>query len=418
MGALVIGFAEARRFDPDDIALLHTFADQCAIALERARLYREAEEARDRWAFLAAVSTALGHSLDLETMLSNLVDVVVPRVADWAAVHLVESQRLRSVHARHLTPERTERFRAMLADYPPRFDGPIGPGAVIRTGRPSIFPQLGLAELYGLARDPEHFALLRDIGFGSAAYLPLLVSGRVQGVLVLGRDTGSTLTPDDVKLAEEIASRASTALQNALLYQERFEIARALQASLLPPSLPVIEGLDLAARYSPAGSGADVGGDFYDIKRVSPECWFAVVGDVCGTGIKAASMTGLARHALRSAALEHRQPSEILGSANELLVRDANDRGDANRPSPRFCTVVALQLERNEGGFELTVCCAGHPQPVLMDHTGQTRAIGTEGTLLGVFEEVTLHDVSVQLRPGDTLVAFTDGVTERRRSSK
>jgi len=417
MGALIIGFEDSRSFEADDIALLRTFADQCAIALERARLYREAQHARDRWAFLAEVSSALGTSLELETMLANLVDLAVPRVADWAAVHLVENQRLRSVHARHLTPEQTERFREMLDRFPPRIDGLLGPGSVIRTRRSSIHTVLSAAELHAIATDAEHFELLREIGFGSAAFLPLMASDRVQGVLVLGRDSGQPLTSDDVALADELARRASSALHNSLLYRERSEIARALQASLLPPSLPEIEGLDLAARYSPAGSGAEVGGDFYDLKHLSPGRWLAVLGDVCGTGIEAASMTGLARHALQSAALEYRQPSAILSMANEMLVRDADDRAGPEH-TRRFCTVVALQLESTDHGFDLTVCCAGHPQPVLMDQGGHARTVGADGTLLGVFKQVSLHDVRTRLRSGDILVAFTDGVTERRRGSE
>ncbi|MCU1346687.1 MAG: domain S-box protein, partial [Acidimicrobiia bacterium] len=418
MGAIVIGFPEPRTFGADDVALLNTFADQCAIALERARLYREAEQASDRWAFLAEASNALGSSLELETLLANLVDVIVPRVADWAAVHLVDNERFRSVHAQHRSPERTARFRQMLERYPPRADGPIGPGAVLRSGRSSIYPRLGQVHLEGLARDAEHLLALEEIGFGSAAYLPLMASDRVRGVLVLGRDRGIDLSVDDVLLAEQVASRASAALHNALLYRERSEIARALQASLLPPSLPPIAGLDLAARYSPAGSGAEVGGDFYDVQHIETHRWLAAIGDVCGTGIEAAALTGLARHALQSAALERRPPSAILAMANEVLLR-AHRQPDGLVPDHRrFCTAVAMHLEASAAGFELTVCCAGHPQPVLVDAAGRTRLIGVEGTLLGVFSEVRLTDVTVSLAPGDTVVAFTDGVTERRRGSE
>jgi sigma-B regulation protein RsbU (phosphoserine phosphatase) len=129
-------------------------------------------------------------------------------------------------------------------------------------------------------------------------------------------------------------------------------------------------------------------------------------------------MTGLARHALRSAALEGRQPSEILALANDMLLEQGSDQNDRDSANRRFCTVVAMQLEVADDGFDLTVCCAGHPQPVVIDRDGNSRSVGCDGTLLGVFSEVALTDVTTRLHSGDTLVAFTDGVTERRRGSE
>jgi serine phosphatase RsbU (regulator of sigma subunit) len=412
LGALTIGFSKAQHFSPEDRAMLMSFGHQCGIAIERARLYRSAEEGRERLAFLAAASKLLGSSLDLDTTMINLIELAVPRVAHWAAIHLVENNRFRSVHSRHRTPEKSAKFSAMLEQFPLRFDTTLGPGAVVRTGEPSIFHRLTDRNLESIATNAEHLALLREIGFGSAIYVALRAQGQVRGVLVVGNEVGHSITDDDVALVQEIAARASAALHNALLYQERSEIARALQASLLPPSLPKIEKLELAARYRPAGSGADVGGDFYDVKQLAPDRWIAVIGDVCGTGIEAAALTGLARHAVLSAGLAHHRPSEILTAVNDILLRES-PRSQDQLDSPRFCTMCVMMLEPNDAGVRLTVACAGHPQPFVVAGD-QSHQVGADGSLLGVFQEVKFVDVTVQLDVGDTLVAFTDGVTERR----
>ena len=182
-------------------------------------------------------------------------------------------------------------------------------------------------------------------------------------------------------------------------------LARTLQQTLIPPTPPSIPGLDVAAAYRPAGSGEEVGGDFYDIFEIGAGDWAVVVGDVCGKGVDAAAITALARHTIRAAAVHQRRPSAILGTLNEVLLRHDTDR---------FCTVALVRLLDTGSAWTAAVSRGGHPPPLLCREGEKTIAAGTPGSLIGVLPEPDLHDEEFVLQPGDRLVLYTDGVTEGR----
>lgn len=181
-------------------------------------------------------------------------------------------------------------------------------------------------------------------------------------------------------------------------------IAGALQESLLPAHLPDIPGIDLAARFRPAGEAYTVGGDFYDVFESRPGRWVVLVGDVSGKGPNAAAVTGLARHTLRTAALQDDSPSHVLRVLNGAL-RD--------RLTPReVCTVAYARLEAAGDGFELTFASGGHPLPLLLRSDGTVREVGTHGLILGANPDLELVESSRILHPGDCLLLYTDGLTE------
>jgi sigma-B regulation protein RsbU (phosphoserine phosphatase) len=181
-------------------------------------------------------------------------------------------------------------------------------------------------------------------------------------------------------------------------------LAETLQRSLIPPALPRIPGLELAASYRPAGLGDQVGGDFYDVFETAANDWAVALGDVCGKGPEAATVTALARYTLRAAAVRRRRPSRILSTLNEaLLVQRAE----------RFCTVLYARMQRVQGRWRVTFASGGHPLPVHVTADG-VAAIGRPGSLIGVLDDPELHDTRVELRPRETLVFYTDGVTEAR----
>lgn len=181
-------------------------------------------------------------------------------------------------------------------------------------------------------------------------------------------------------------------------------IAGALQEGLLPPGLPEIPGIDLAARFRPVGEDYRVGGDFYDVFESRPGRWVVVVGDVSGKGPNAAAVTGLARHTLRTAALHDDSPSHVLSVLNGAL-RD--------RLSPReVCTVVYARLDPAGAGFALTVSSGGHPLPLLLRSDGTVHEVGAHGLVLGANPELELPESTVMLQPGDGLLLYTDGLTE------
>ncbi len=196
------------------------------------------------------------------------------------------------------------------------------------------------------------------------------------------------------------------AAQRALTesYRDAAALAETLQQSLLPPHLPEIDDTELAACYVPAAAGV-IGGDFYDVFERGRGDWIITIGDVCGKGPEAAAATALSRYTIRAAAMEHSKPRLILAMLNDALLR-ADARG---------CTAVVARLRALKGKRRLTVASGGHPLPLHHYVDGTTAAIGRFGTLLGMTDTVRHTDVTVELRPNDAVLFYTDGVTELRR---
>ena len=183
----------------------------------------------------------------------------------------------------------------------------------------------------------------------------------------------------------------------------------------------------MGARYAAVGPSEEVGGDFYDVFALDRGRWAVVVGDVRGKGVEAAAVTGLTRHTIRSAALHMDSPRDLLTHLNEVLIRSEADRPAVAsddpaeawaRDEPRFCTVGLAVVEPGPHGASLTVCVAGHPLPLVARADGTVETVGRAGTLLGVDRDVELHDVTVALAVGDTLVTFTDGIVERHEGRR
>jgi serine phosphatase RsbU (regulator of sigma subunit) len=188
---------------------------------------------------------------------------------------------------------------------------------------------------------------------------------------------------------------------------ERAILAQTLQESLLPPRLPGIPGLQVAARYMAGGTGGEVLGDFYDVFPSVPGSWGVVVGDVCGKGVAAAKSTALARYTLRAEAHRETRPGVILAALNQALLDWLTD-------DPRFLTAIYATVRPTLAGAAIQVSSAGHPLALLRRADGRAQAFGRPGTLLGLLPDPELDESRGLLRAGDSLVLFTDGVTEAR----
>jgi integral membrane sensor domain MASE1/anti-sigma regulatory factor (Ser/Thr protein kinase) len=220
--------------------------------------------------------------------------------------------------------------------------------------------------------------------------------------------------PDEQLLLAQtfVAVAGITALVLAAVLTERRRvedtveyIADTLQESLLPSHLPVIPGVDAAVDFRPAGERHVVGGDFYDLFQGDDGSWAVVVGDVCGKGAAAAAVTGLARYTLRAAAVQEKLPSRVLALLNDAILRQ--------RAPNEFCSVAFARLEKNGvGGTLATMSNGGHPLPLVLRRDGSVEPVGSHGTLLGVVSDPRLSDETVELRPGDALVLYTDGLTD------
>jgi sigma-B regulation protein RsbU (phosphoserine phosphatase) len=233
--------------------------------------------------------------------------------------------------------------------------------------------------------------------------VPLRARGRVLGDIALASaESGRRFDDDDLAMAQQLADRCALALDNARLFADRSYIAKTLQEGLLPAALPEIPRVELAVGYRAGTLETDVGGDFYDVFAAG-ESWMFVTGDVVGKGAKAAAITGLARHTLRTAAHYERSPAEMLRVLNRAMLDQFTDE-------EQFCTVAVAQLH----GERLRVASGGHPLPLVLRASGEVRPAGRPGALIGVLDDPPLHDESITIASGDSVVLYTDGITDAR----
>lgn len=353
-----------------------------------------------RLEFLAQTTNqVLASSLDYQETLRNVTGLAVPQIADWCAVDLFNGESGReSVAVAHADPTKlamAERLRAFEAD---ELDPARGLGLVRRTGKSLLLREITDELLVQAAIDPEQLELLRGVGMRSALIVPMIARGSTIGALTMvSAESGRAFDESDVEFAEQIARRAGLLVENARLYTERSEVARTLQRSLLPDALPEIPGWEVATLYRPAGQGTEVGGDFYDFWQVDGD-WLMMIGDVTGKGVSAATLTSLVRHTARTASDFDPRPARILDRVDAALKRG---------PSTSICTALCVRFSEGKG----TIAAGGHPLPLCLSGEG-VRQIGRPGTLLGAFDQVHWPETPFVLRPGETLVGFTDGVTD------
>jgi len=190
---------------------------------------------------------------------------------------------------------------------------------------------------------------------------------------------------------------------------EARELARVLQSTLLPPDLPSIPGVNIAAAYRPAGSGDVLGGDFYDAFQLSGNSWGVAIGDVAGKGVRAGVVTALARHTIREAAMREPSPKAVLAALNDALY---------NKDDARICSAIFFRLRvARDGTVDCEFSIGGHEPPALLRRGERVRKVGTLGRILGAFPDASVFDSYVVLRSGDVLLSYTDGVPEGRREA-
>jgi PAS domain S-box-containing protein len=375
------------------------------LAIMRDVTQRVQKESEER--FLADAAAVLADSgTDYTETLGRVARLAVPEIADWCAVDLVgPGGRLKRVALMHADPAKIRMAEQMAARYPERPEEDGGMYAVLRSREPMLWPLLTDEMLRTGARDEEHLRLLREVGLVSAMIVPMIARGRTLGVITLVSSSESRVYGEhELGFASQLAAHCSLAVDNARLYEERSHQATTLQESLLPAELPVIEGLELAARYEAAGEVNEIGGDFYDCFPLNDGRWAFALGDVCGKGAEAAAVTALARYTLRAIAPHQTSPAAALTQLNESLRRQRDDG--------RFCTIALGFLSADHR--TLTLALGGHPQPLLRSADGCVVAVGTPGTTVGVTDDPVFADREVQLAAGDTVALFSDGLADRR----
>lgn len=364
---------------------------------------RVAPYAGRRLRLLARACDLLETPLDVDATLHLAALLGIEDLADWCALDLGPHHGVAHLGVAHRDPALLAVARALQDRYPSGSDNP-DIAAALASGSPVQLPDL---DQPSAVFDAEHARLLLALDVRSLAYVPIVARGRNLGVMTLGTSGERRLTVEDVALAAELGRRAGVAVDNARIYGELDRVARALQRSLLPPRLPHLPGVDLAARYRPATAGIDIGGDFYDVFPTGPDRWAFVIGDVCGKGPDAAALTGALRYTLRAITLSCLDPGEALVSLNDAVHQE--DWAD------RFAT-VALVMARlaGDGTMRLQVASAGHPPPMVRRADGSVEVLRTEGMLVGAWPDVSIATRNTTLHSGEALVLYTDGVTETR----
>jgi PAS domain S-box-containing protein len=357
-----------------------------------------------RLRFLAQASEMLASSLDYQTTLRNVARLAVPEIADWCSVDLVDEAGVRDQLAvAHRDPAKLELAERLRRREASQLDPNEGLGRVLRTGQPALYSEISDELLARATVDPEQLRLLREVGMHSALIVPLRVGPRVFGAMTLvNSESGHAFGQEDVAFAQQIADRAAVAVENARLSTARAQIASTLQQSLFPSAMPEIPGWELAALYRAAGEGMEVGGDFYDFFAVE-EGWVILIGDVTGKGVSAAAMTSLIRHSARIFAEQQPDPASIMERLDTSLRRQRNTS---------LSTAACAHLT----AAGIVFCSAGHPLPLVTSPDG-VRELGTPGPMLGAFDHAAWHNDTIDLRPSETLLLYTDGVTDARGQS-
>ncbi|WP_371573875.1 SpoIIE family protein phosphatase [Streptomyces sp. NBC_01314] len=343
-------------------------------------------------------ATVLYHLMHLAATLTEAVGVrdVVDQVADQVlpafgaaalALMTAEDGRLRIIGYRGYTAELMEHFDAA----PLTSDTPAV--RALTTGVPAFFDTFAdLKRAYPPA--------VRQDAMAAWAFLPLITSGRPVGSLVLAYEQPHPFTSEERAAHISTAGLIAQALDRARLYDAKHQLARNLQAGLLPHTLPHVAGLDVAARYLPATRGMDIGGDFYDLIRLDPTTAAATIGDVQGHNVKAAALMGQVRTAVHATA--GAAPDEVLARTNRLLT-------DLDPDLFTSCLYVHLDLSRR------TACLAnaGHPPPLLRHPDGRTEPLHLPpGLLLGIDPDAGYASTEIPLPPGSVLALYTDGLVE------
>lgn len=230
------------------------------------------------------------------------------------------------------------------------------------------------------------------------------------GAVLIAHHRSRAFSPRQIALARVLIRHLAQVLVMGDAVAEQTRIATALQQTLLPPVLPVITGVDLAARYRPSGSGNLVGGDFYDVFFDPSGGWYVLLGDSSGIGPEAAGLAGIARYTARALSDQAPRPAEMLEQMNLALLRAAAEG--------RFCTAVVARcwLEQNcPARLRVELGSAGHPPAFVLRSSGEAApATSATGTILGIMADAPVGEASLELGAGDALVFYTDGILEAR----
>jgi GAF domain-containing protein/anti-sigma regulatory factor (Ser/Thr protein kinase) len=412
LGVISLSFPSPHRFDETELRFLRALADTCAQAVDRARALERSRIATERLAFLAHASSELGRTLDYRETLSNLAKLVVPRLADWSAVQVIEDGELTTVAVAHVDPEKVEFANRLQQRYPSDPNATVGVPQVIRSGVSELYPLLSDEQLIETAVDDEHRDLILSLGIRSALSVPLTGRRGTFGAMTLiAAESGRLYDESDLSFAEDLAARAAVAVENAQAYSVQSgqlaaitRVAEAAQHAILAPVPARLGSVRLAASYVSAARDALVGGDMYEAVEREGSVRL-LIGDVRGKGLEAVRMATVVLGHFRSAAVECPDLASVARQVDDRLRPYLGDED----------FVTAVMAEISPTGLCSIVTC-GHP-PAMVAEAGIIRPVGLADSLpLGLGADPS--PVTVQLQPGARMLLYTDGLLEARDASR
>ena len=410
LGVLSLTFVGQGSIDEQtQLTLLTTLADVSAQALERATATTAATSAAERLAFLAEASVVLASSLDYRTVLAAVAGLVVPRVADWCAIQLLDDNgELETVALTHFDPGKAAWAAEMGERYPTDMSAPTGAPNVIRTGVSELYEDIPQELIEAAAVDEEHLEILRELGIRSGLVVPLTGRTGTFGALTLiYAESDRHYNVADVTFAEDLARRAALAVETAHAFREQSgrlaevtRVAEAAQHAILAAPPPQIGAVALAARYVSAAAEALIGGDLFEVVE-RPGAVRLLIGDVRGKGLDAVRTATVVLGEFRAAAADIDDLTDVAVQIDRRLRRylTAED----------FVTAALAEIAV-DGTFTLVSC--GHPAAFLLTSHG-VDVVDAESSLpLGL--GAAPKPVSGALARGDRLFLYTDGIIEAR----
>lgn len=387
----------------------------------------EQHSARQRLLLVNEAGNRIGSTLDVTRTAQELTDVVVPRLADYASVDLLEF-----IHRGEEPPDGpprgpvTMRRTARQADTDALLGTMLRLGSTVEypasaptaeclaTGRSAVYEVNDSSMARWTAQDPERAARLLRSGAHSVMVVPMRARGVTLGSVFLGRTRHpETFAQDDVLLAEEITARAAVCIDNARRYTRERITAMTLQRSLLPMTLPCQPAVEVASRYLPAGGRAGVGGDWFDVIPLSGARVALVVGDVVGHGVQASATMGRLRTAVRTLADIDLPPDELLTHLDDVVIRlsceaaaDADIAGDIG--------ATCLYAVYDPVSRHCCLARAGHPPPLVVTPDGEAAFLDLPASPPLGLGGLPFEAREVELPEGSLLALYTDGLIEAR----
>ncbi len=397
-GALHVSLREPRELGDADRMWLQAMVSQCSQALERSRLFEDEQLSRRRSEELQNMTAALSNALTRSDVADIAMEAIGSAVqASGVAVAVVEDRSVLRVFGAH-------GYDGEVAEWlDAEIDAQTPATRAMGRRRARFFRSLD-----AIATEfPDAVPALTRTGHTSFLFTPMVTGRQARGAIVVSWEEERELSGEEIEVVGSLAGQTAQALERAGHYESEQTIAETLQRSVLPVSLPRVDGVQLAARYLPGSAELDVGGDWFDALRLPDGKLGLVVGDVVGKGVQAAASMAQLRNALRAFSSERLKPATALTRLNRL----ADEVLDTT-----FATIAYAVLDPNTGVCRLA--SAGHPPPVVAYPDGRVELLeGARGLPLGTGTASKYRQEVIELPAGSVLVMYTDGLVERRGQS-